>query len=118
MRFVEQWLATTIAIALVIFFVPTIRTVGNTYAAVIFTALVLALVNISIKPLLQILALPLTILTLGLFSLFVNAFALEIASTITQGIVQVGIIVPDFGTAMWAALLISIFSWFLDMLIQ
>ena len=73
--------------------------------AALIAALVLGLVNAIIKPILTILSFPITILTLGLFSLVINAIMLNI----TSGLVP-GFYISNFGTAFWAAIVLSVLN--------
>ena len=73
LRFVGRWFVIALAVAVAIWLVPGIGLEGGRYEAVIFTALALALINMTIKPIMSVLSLPVTCLTLGLFSLVVNA---------------------------------------------
>jgi putative membrane protein len=71
--------------------------------------LVLALVNSVIKPVLKVLALPLYILTLGLFALVVNGLILLLVSRLTSAL-GFGLEIASFGTAVWAGLVLSILT--------
>jgi putative membrane protein len=71
----------------------------------VIVALVFGLVNSLIGPIARLIALPITLITLGLFSLIVNGAMLAIAAWITPLIELEG-----FGSAIVAALVISIFS--------
>ena len=108
MGFVGTWLVTALAVGAAIWLVPGIQVVGGTYAAPLFTALFLALVNALIRPILNILSLPLTILSLGLFSLVLNAFMLELASYLSRNITHSGILIESFGSAFVGAIVIAI----------
>lgn len=112
MRFLLRWLATALAVAVAIWLVPGIEIIGGSesWVAVAILALVLALINASIKPILQILSLPISVLTLGIFYLVVNTFLLYLASWIANGIFQVGFIIDTFGSAFVASIVISIVS--------
>ena len=110
MGFVGTWLVTALAVAAAIWLVPGIEVVGGTYAAPVFTALFLALLNASIKPVLNVLGLPLSIITLGLFSLVINAFVLELASYLSRNMTHAGILIDGFGAAFLGAIVISIVS--------
>ncbi len=68
-----------------------------------WVAIVLGLVNITIKPVLLILTLPINILSLGLFTFVINAFMLEIVSLLVKGFD-----ISGFGTAFLGALIISL----------
>ncbi len=78
--------------------------------------LVFTLVNLVVKPVAQLLALPLTILTLGLFLLVVNALMLLLTSWLTS-FTEWGLHVDGFWWALLAALVISIVSGILNALL-
>ena len=80
--------------------------VSNLYSAVI-AALFLGLVNALLRPILQLLALPLTVLTLGLFCLVINALLFWFVASFVDGFAVTG-----FGPAFWGALAMSIVSYF------
>lgn len=71
-------------------------------SAFIAMAIIFSLVNLTIKPILKVLSLPITIVTLGLFSLVVNAVVLEIAFHFVRS-ASIG----SFGTAFWASIVLS-----------
>ena len=81
MNFIGRWIATAVAAAVAVFLVPGISVVGtgSTAVSVILFALVLALINVSIKPILQLLGMPISVITLGLFYLLINASLLFLA---------------------------------------
>ena len=86
--------------------VPGIVVTGVT--PLLFAALVLGLINAIVRPILLILTLPLTLLTLGLFIFILNAFCLWLTSRIVPGFV-----VQSFAAALLGALVVSIVSWLL-----
>ena len=90
------WLATEI--------VPGIETRGVT--AVVVAALVLGLVNAIVRPVLLVLTLPLTLVTLGLFLFVLNALCLWLTSAVVPGFE-----VRGFWPAFWGALIVSALSW-------
>ena len=108
MGFIGSWLATAIATAVAIWIVPGIEAVGGSWAAPIFTALVLGVLNATIKPVIGFFSIPLKVLTLGLFSLVVNAVVLELASYFSRNIFHAGICVESFGAALLGAIVISV----------
>jgi putative membrane protein len=71
--------------------------------------LVLALVNTVVKPVVKVLALPLYLLSLGLFGLVINALMLLLVSKLA-GFLGVGLYIASFGTAVWAGLTLSILT--------
>ena len=88
MGFIVRWLVTAVATGVAVWLVPGIDIVGDAsaWAGIALFGLVLSLVNISIKPILQVLSLPITALTLGIFYLVVNTLLLYIAAWLTNGI--------------------------------
>ena len=82
------------------------------------TALIFGVVNASIKPIVQILSIPLYILTLGLFHIVINALMLWITSWITENTTHWGLYIDDFWwTAIWAAIVLSVVSWLLSLVL-
>lgn len=77
----------------------------------IVAAVVFGLVNTFIKPILQIITLPITILTLGLGAFLVNVFLLWGTSRIVPGFYIAG-----FWTAVVASIVLSLVTWFLHKL--
>ena len=108
MNFIGTWIVGAISVGAAAWIVPGIEIVGGSYAAPIFTALFLSIVNALVKPVLQILGLPLTIVTLGIFQIIINAFMLELASYLSRNITHAGIVIESFGSAFFAAIVISI----------
>jgi len=81
--------------------------------ALIATAIVLSLVNTWLRPLVVILTLPINILTLGLFTLIINALMLELVSWLIPAFH-----IDTFWTAIGGALVISIVSFLLNWFLQ
>ncbi|MGO1949110.1 MAG: phage holin family protein [Mycobacteriaceae bacterium] len=76
------------------------------------SAVVILLLNMTVKPVLRLLGLPLTILTLGLFALVINAFVFMLAGTLAQAI-GLGLTVDSFGAAFWGAIIMAVVNWIL-----
>jgi putative membrane protein len=72
----------------------------------VIAACVLGLINIFIRPIVVILTLPLSILTLGVFYFFINAFLLELVAYFVSGFE-----IKNFFSAFLGSLIISIVSW-------
>ena len=104
-RFLIHWLVIALALWVTAYVVPGVS-VDSTQALAI-AAVVLGLVNALIRPVLTILTLPITILTLGLFYLVVNGLAFLLASKLVSGFHVAG-----FWWAVLGALLVSIISSF------
>jgi len=102
-----RWLINTLALLVVVWLVKGIS-VDGPFAAIIAAAII-GLLNAFIRPFLMLIALPLIILTLGLFTFVVNGLMLMLASAILSGFHVTG-----FWPAVWGALLFSIVSWILS----
>lgn len=89
---------------------------GGTVIVLVVVAFILAVVNASVKPIVSFLAMPLYILTLGLFTLVVNALMLLLTAWIT-GHTSWGLRIDGFWTAVWAALLVSVVAFFTSLAI-
>ncbi len=82
-------------------------------------AMVFGLVNAFIRPIVRLLSFPLYILTLGLFHFVVNAIMLWITARITEQTTGWGLHIDHFWwTAIWAAIVLSIVSWPLSLLVR
>lgn len=90
-----------------------------TLTALAIVAVVFTLVNAVIKPIVQLLSLPLTILTLGLFLLVVNALMLMLTGWITTTFDLFGAqyAVSGFWAAFFGAIVIGLINWVLGMLL-
>ncbi len=104
-RFLIHWLVIALALWVTAYILPGVNV--DSYQALAIAAVVLGLVNALIRPILTILTLPITILTLGLFYLVVNGLTFLLASKIVPGF-HVG----GFWWAVIGALLVSIISSF------
>ncbi len=104
MRLIWRWVLNALGLILVAYLLPGMQ-VDSFYIALI-TALLLGIVNITIKPLLLFFTLPITILTFGLFAFVINALLLWFVSSFVDGF-----FVADFITALLGSVLLSIFSW-------
>jgi putative membrane protein len=79
-------------------------------------AVIFGLVNAIVKPIVQVLSIPMYILTLGLFHIVINAFMLWITARITEQTTHWGLQIDHFWwTAIWAAILLSFVSWLLSL---
>lgn len=112
MNFIIRWLVTALAVGVAIWIVPGIELLGGSSAwvGIAIFGLILSLINISVKPLMQLLSLPITVITLGIFYLVVNTLMLYVAAWLANGIFQVGFVIDSFGSAFVASIVISIVS--------
>ena len=93
---------------------------GVTYSGALIpflgVALVFGIVNAFIRPLAKLVALPIIILTLGLFALIVNGLMLWLTSSLSEAL-GLGFHVSGFWAAFWGALVVSLVSTILSLFI-
>lgn len=105
-----KWLVNALALFVVVKVIPGVRV--DDWGSLLAAALVLGLLNAFLKPLLIILTLPVNILTLGLFTLVINGALFALVAALVKGVE-----VASFGSALLAALVFSIVSFFLNLLV-
>jgi putative membrane protein len=101
---VIRWIFSIVAILLAAYLIPGVEV---TPLGAVILAVVLGIINIFIKPVLRLLTLPLTILTLGLFSLVLNALLVLLADLIVPGFTVAG-----FWSAFLFAIVVSLVNAF------
>lgn len=116
MNFILRVIGIFVAVAVAVWLVPGIEIGGtvSTWASVLIIALIIALLNMTIKPILQVLGLPITFLTLGIFYLIINTALLYLASWLTGTLFGVDFIIDSFGSGFVASIVISIVSGILN----
>jgi putative membrane protein len=110
MRLLLVWVLNAIALLAVAYLYPGVQVQDWKSAAI--AALVLGLANTIVKPILVILTLPVTLLTLGLFLFVINALLFWGVSEVVTGFH-----VNGFWAAMLGAILYSVIGWLLSQLI-
>ncbi len=108
-RLVLRWALNSFALFFVMKLIPGIRI--DRFQDLLLATLVIGLLNVFLKPIIVLLTLPVTIMTLGLFTFVINALIFYLAANLVPGLHVTG-----FGTAFIAALLFSLFSFVLNML--
>ncbi len=111
MMFVIRLVLNALALLNVANVIPGIAVQSFPFA--LLAALVIGLVNALIRPLLEILSLPITILTLGLFSLIINALMFALAAWLTPGFSVAG-----FGPAFWGGLLYAVLATIISWMVK
>ncbi len=108
--FVLRWIIASLGLAVASLLLPgmEIRSIGTLLGA----ALLLGLVNAFIRPIVILLTFPITIVTLGLFILLINAAMLGLVASLLDGFVLSG-----FLTALFGSIIVSITSWIAAMYI-
>lgn len=107
MKLLLVWILNALALIAVASFVPGIRVDG--FADALIAAFFLGLVNTLIRPLLLLLTLPVTLLTLGLFIFAINGLLFWFVGSVLRGFM-----VEGFWPGVIGAVLYSIFSWALS----
>lgn len=110
MNWLLTWLINAIALLILPYLIPSIQIRGFGTALVI--AVVLGLINALLRPLLVLLTLPVTVLTLGLFIFVINALLFQFAAWLLKGFE-----VSGFWSALFGSMLYSLISWILSALV-
>jgi len=108
--FLVRWLVSAVALYLTAALLPGIELHG--VLSILGGAFAIGIVNALFRPVLLVLTLPLTVLTLGFFALVVNALLLWFASALVPGFHVAG-----FWSAFFGSLLLSFFSFLINVLI-
>lgn len=111
MKFLADLLFRTLVLLLTTYLVPGFKI--DSFTTALMVALVLAILNILVKPLLVFFTLPVTIITLGLFLFVINAILLLITASLVRGFQ-----IEGFGTAILAAIVISLLSSLLNAILK
>jgi putative membrane protein len=113
---VALWVVTLVVNG--IYFVGGEHELPKRVGIIFVVAVIFGVVNAFIKPIVQLISIPLYILTLGLIHVVINALMLWITSWITEHTTHWGLAIDDFWwTAIWAAIVLSIVSWLLSLLL-
>lgn len=103
-----QWIISALAIGVAAYLIPGVEV---TLLGALVLAVVLGLINTFLKPIIGLLTLPITIVTLGLFSLVVNALLVMLADLIVPGFS-----VNGFWAAFFFAILLALINAFFSMM--
>ncbi len=112
MKLIARLLINMVAILLIAYLLPRLIWVDGLWSAFI-AALILGIINAFIRPILVLLTLPLTLLTLGLFLLIINGLMLWLVAALVDGFH-----VNGFWGAVLGSILISIISWVLSRILH
>ncbi|MFC8348809.1 phage holin family protein [Streptomyces sp. NPDC057280] len=119
-NFVVKTIANAGALAVAVWLLDKITLTGDStgkkIGTLILVALLFGVVNFLVKPVVKLLSLPLLILTLGLFTLVVNALMLLLTSWLADKL-DLSFHVDGFWTAVVGGLIISIVSWALNVVL-
>lgn len=118
MKLLVRWAITSFSLFVAAWLVPGIRVEGSAWKIFVLMAVILGLINSVVRPVLKLLSCPLIILTLGLFVFVINALTLWLASAIAVKWFHVGFYVDGFVPAFWGALIVSLVSVILNLLVS
>ena len=110
-QFLLTWLLTALALVITANIVPGF--VVKNFVAALVAAVILGLVNAIIRPILVLLTLPITLVTLGLFLFVVNALTIWLAGSITPGFIVTG-----FLPALVGSIVLTIVASVLNFVVQ
>ena len=110
MRLLLAWLINAVALVAVAYLMPGISVAS--FATALVAALVLGLINAVVRPVLVLLTLPVTIVTLGLFIFVLNGLLFWFVGSFIQGFV-----VDGFWSGVFGAIVFSLISWLLSALL-
>jgi putative membrane protein len=105
-----RWVLTTVAILIVPHLISGVRV--DSLGTALWAAAILGILNALIRPVLFLLTLPLTILTLGLFILVINALMFQLAGALVSGLH-----VASFWSAFFASIIVSLVSWIMSSMV-
>jgi putative membrane protein len=111
MRILVRWLLLSAALLLVAQVYGGVAVAG--FGAALFASLVLGLLNTLVRPLLVLLTLPVTLLTLGLFLFVINAAMFWAAASVLSGFQ-----VASFGAALVGSVIYSLFGMVIDTVVE
>jgi len=110
MRLLLLWILNAVALLAVTWLLPSIQVSG--FGAALIAALVLGFINTLVRPVLALLTLPITVLTLGIFYLVLNGLLFWLASALLPGFH-----IEGFWSAVFGAVLYGVITWALSALI-
>jgi putative membrane protein len=109
MRFIIQLIISTLAVLITSYLLPGVQIEGNSFLTALVVATVLSFLNAILKPVMIILTIPVTIISLGLFLLVINAFIILIADKLVKGFQ-----VDNFWWALLFSLILSLVTSLLE----
>ncbi|MFW5941131.1 MAG: phage holin family protein [Chloroflexota bacterium] len=112
-----RWVVNAIALWVAVQIVPGLEHVGESGLSLLLIALIFGLVNALVRPIIVLLTCPLIVLTMGLFILIINAVMLSITAWLSN-MFGLGLVVEGFWPTFWGALVISIVSGVISLLVK
>jgi len=116
-RLLISWFINAVALAVAVWLLPGITVGENAWLAVALMAIIFGLVNALIRPLVKFVTCLINVITLGLFTLIINALMLWLSSWIAQQL-NVNFHVDGFLWAFLGGLVISVVSFVLNLIFK
>lgn len=116
-RFILRWAINAVALYAAIYFVPGVTAQNANFVSIILLALIFGLINALLRPILTLLTCPLIILTLGIFTLFINTLLFYLVGLVGTYF-GVGFTVDGFWPAFLGGLVVSVVSIFLNLVLK
>jgi putative membrane protein len=109
MRFIVKLCAVAVALLLAAQYVDGI-TIENFWPSAVLAAVIFGVLNAVVKPVVKLFALPVSILTLGIFSLVINVMIFWLITFVP------GVTISGFMPALWGLVIVSIVAWIVDLI--
>ncbi|GAA4421370.1 phage holin family protein [Nibrella viscosa] len=110
MSLILRLLVSAVAVLIAAYIIPGVSV--DSFITALIVAVVLGLLNAIVKPILVILTIPITILTLGLFYLVINVLMVYLAAALVSGFA-----VSGFIAALLFSILVAIVTWAIDSIV-
>ena len=107
MNFILKWILFSLLIILIAWIIPGISVSG--FLSAMFVVIIIGLINILIRPIVEFISLPINVLTLGIFSLVINALLFLLVGRIAPGFS-----IDGFWSGFFGAIILSIFTPLID----
>jgi len=118
MSVLTKWLVSMIALYIAAWIVPGIQIEGNGWVVFSIVAVILSILNVTIRPILKFLSCGLILLTLGLFIFIIDASVLMLASNIAVNWIGIGFYVDNFPSALLGSLIVTVSSLIINHIIK
>lgn len=112
-RFLTRWFVCSLGLWIASGFLSNSITYGNKMRVIVIAGLVLAIINIILKPILIIFSLPALLFSLGLFMIIINGFTVYIASKL-----YTPLHVTDFWAAVFAGMIIGLVNYLVSAILK
>jgi putative membrane protein len=116
-RFILRWAINAVALYAAIYFVPGVTAQNANFVSIILLALIFGLINALLRPILTLLTCPLIVLTLGIFTLFLNTLLFYLVGLVGTYF-GVGFTVDGFWPAFLGGLVVSVVSIVLNLVLK